>query len=250
MGRDVSLKLIVLGSSGMFATTERACAGYVVELGDKRIWMDAGTGTWRNLLHHMPYESIDGIMLTHRHPDHTSDVFQAFHARNYGQPDPLAPIPLWAPQETIDRIFGFARDLHESFELITVCGGETMEFDGATFTFVPMAHPPETVGIRVEYDGSVLAYSADTGPEANFEKLAGDADVFLCEATFQDHDELWEGHLSATQAGRIATEARVSKLLLTHLRPGRDAGVTLMEADKAVDGVAVQLASDGLRLEL
>ena len=62
----------VLGSSGMFPTSERACAGYLVEIGDKKIWLDAGSGSWRNLVKTCSYAELDGVILTHRHPDHHS----------------------------------------------------------------------------------------------------------------------------------------------------------------------------------
>jgi ribonuclease BN (tRNA processing enzyme) len=77
----VKIKVTVLGSSGVFATRDRACAGYLVDLGDAKIWMDAGAGTWRNLITQMDYTQLDGVLLSHRHPDHTSDVYQAYHAR-------------------------------------------------------------------------------------------------------------------------------------------------------------------------
>ncbi|HEX2241551.1 MAG TPA: MBL fold metallo-hydrolase, partial [Actinomycetota bacterium] len=93
-------------------------------------------------------------------------------------------------------------------------------------------------------------YSADSGEEADFEALAGDADVFVCEATFQDSDEPWFGHLSAAQAARVAARVRAKKVVLTHLPPGRDFGLSLAEAQREAADLDVQLASDGLRLDL
>lgn len=239
----------VLGSSAMFATLERAASGYLLEIDGTRIWLDAGGGSYRNLLQHISYQDIDGVILTHRHPDHTIDVFQAFHSRRYGQREGLKPIPLWAPAETIERVTAFISEMDEAFDLTTIAAGEAIDIAGAKVSFVRMAHPPETLGVRLEHGDAVLAYSADTGAEADFHTLAGGADIFLCEATHQNADEIWEGHLRASQAAGIATEVGVDKLVLTHLPPGRDHEQSLSEA-KEVRDEEIVLAADGDRLEL
>ncbi len=234
----------------MYATVDRAASGYLLELNGKVIWMDAGAGTWRNLLAHYDYPRIDGVILTHRHPDHTSDVFQAFHARHYGAVDPLPPIPLWAPVETLSRVAAFSYDFDNSFDLQRVKDGMTTEIAGARFSFFGMAHPCETVGVRIEDGGRVFAFSADSGIKADFAGLAGDADLFVCEATYQDSDPEWEGHMSASQAGTIAADNGVKQLLLTHLTPGHDYDISLVEAKQRAGGVMVQLANDGQRFEV
>ena len=243
-------KVTVLGSSGLYATRTRACSGYLLHLGDSCIWMDAGTGSWRNLLEHVDFKELDGIFLSHRHPDHTTDVYQAYHARFYGQPEPLAPIPLWAPEETIDRVAAFYRDCGEAFVMHALTPESALEINDARLTFFQMAHPPETLGVRVEHDGGVLAYSADTGPDADFEGLAGGASVFICEATLQNVDPVWSGHLRASQAAEIAARVGVDKLVLTHLPPLRDHARSLAEAETVGGDVVVSLAADGLLLEV
>lgn len=234
----------------MFQTLERACAGYLLQFDGQNIWLDAGAGTWLNLQRSLAYADISGVLLTHGHPDHTTDVLQAYHARRYGQAEGLPPIPLWAPQETLDRLAAFSKGIDEAFDLKPITVDDAVEIGAARFTFTDMAHPEPTLGVRVEYEGKVVAFSSDTGEQADFERLAGSADVFVCEATSQESDELWEGHLRASQAGRIAGEIGAKRLVLTHLRPGRDHSITLQEASAAGAGVVVELAEDGMRLEI
>lgn len=241
----MSFSVTVLGSSGMFATRERACAGYLIDLGEEKIWMDAGAGTWRNLLEHINYDELTGVILTHGHPDHTTDVLQAYHARQYGQAEPLPPIPLWAPSETLDVLTTFSKSIGEAFDLKPIAAGDSVDIAGARFDFVGMSHPAETVGIRVSRDGGTFAFSSDTGDGADFDALAQDADVFICEATSQNSDEVWDGHLRGSQAGEIAVRVGAKRLVLTHLRPGRDPEVTLQEARATAADVTVELARDG-----
>jgi ribonuclease BN (tRNA processing enzyme) len=246
----VTFSVTVLGSSAMYATRQRACSGYLLHLDGRHVWLDAGAGTWRNLLEHIDFPRIDAVILTHQHPDHTSDVFQAFHARNYGSDTPMPVIPLWAPAPTLAALRGFNDKLDESFELNTIVEGGSVDFAGARFAFTRMAHPVETLGVRVEAGEAVLAYSADSGPSADFEGLAGGADLFICEATFQDSDEEWTGHMSASQAAILAVRVGATRLLLSHLPPGRDLALSLAEADAAGGSIPIQLAADGLALEV
>jgi ribonuclease BN (tRNA processing enzyme) len=246
----VSLAITVLGSSGMFATEDRACSGYLVEIGAKRIWLDAGAGTWQHLLDHIRYEDLDGVLLTHRHPDHTTDVFQAYHARWLGGPEPLPPIPLWAPAETLQCVTDFYDVTDEGFVLHEITEDASIQIEDAHFRFFKMAHPPQTLGVRIERDGAVVSYSADSGEDADYAGLAGGADVFICEATLQDSDDLWFGHLRASQAGRIAAKLGAKLTVLTHLPPGRDHARSLAEAQSASGDADILLAFDGLSLDV
>lgn len=240
----------VLGSAAMFQTLDRAASGYLLEFAGARIWIDAGGGTWRNLMEHMDHRELDGILLSHRHPDHTIDVLQAFHARHYGSVEPMDPIPLWAPQETIDHLTAYATEFGSSFDLQAVGAGDGFGFEGARFSFFEMAHPVDTVGVRFEHADGSFAYTADTGPEGDLVALATAVDVFICEATFQDSDDEWHGHLRASQAGTVAAQANVGHLLLTHLPSGRDLALSVAEAHRNCEGIPVELASDGRRIEV
>lgn len=245
----MSFTITVLGCAGMFATRERAASGYLVQFGDFDVWVDAGPGTWRNLLGYIDYPELDAIVLTHDHPDHTTDVFMAYHARLYGQKEALPKIPLFAPQQTLDKLLAFA-SVDEAFDLHPVTSQQSVELGGATISFHRMAHPGETLGVRVEFDGGVFAYSADSGPDGELDALSKDADVFICEVTFQKGDEGWDGHMLASEAAEIAARNNVAHLVLTHLPPSRDLGLSLQQAHASAEGVKIELADDGKRYEV
>jgi ribonuclease BN (tRNA processing enzyme) len=246
----MSFSVTVLGSSGIFSTRERAASGYLLRTGNRNVWIDAGGGTWRNLLGQLEYAQVDGVLLSHRHPDHTIDLFQALHARMHGGAEPLPPIPLWANAETLERVCSYASELEKSFDLREISRGQTLDIDGKKLSFYEMQHWCDTLGVRVEDEDATFAYSADTGPEADFAALAGGADLFICEATGQDSDPISIGHLRSSQAGAFAVQNRVSRLVLTHLPPERDLALSLAEADRTSEGVAVELAADGKTYEV
>jgi len=67
--------------------------------------------------------------------------------------------------------------------------------------------------------GRVLAIVTDTQPCNNAVKLAQEADVLVCEATYRsDLEEKSEsyGHMTAKQAALLANHANVKQLVLTH----------------------------------
>lgn len=246
----MTFSITPLGCSAMYATLDSAASGYLVDLDGFKLWLDAGGGTWQRLLHHIDFADVDGVLLTHRHPDHTIDMFQLFHARLYGERN-LPSIPMWAPGETIGRVTGFSSELGETFDIVTIEGGVVADIGGAKASFVGMKHSVETCGVRLELDGAVFAYTADTGPNSDFQALAHDADVVFCEATFQDSDQpWWEGHMSATQAGRMIGEVDGSRLVLTHLPPTRDHRLSLEEAHRVCGAAAVELAVPGRTIEV
>ncbi|MDQ3784294.1 MAG: MBL fold metallo-hydrolase [Actinomycetota bacterium] len=246
----MSLAVTVLGSSGMFATIERAASGYLLEVDGRRIWLDAGAGTWRNLLRLTEYADLDGVILSHVHPDHSTDVFQCYHARTFGEPEPLPVIPLWAPAQVIDRVSSFAEEVDGAFDLRAIAAGESFSIGDAQVTLFEMAHPVETVAVRIEHEDLILAYTADTGIDGDLATLAEGAGLLISEATLQDSDGAYEGHLSARQAAEVARKAGVTRLVLTHLPPGRDLRVSLAEARAAAPDVHAVLAADGERYEV
>ena len=246
----MTISVTPLGCSAMYATLECPASGYLVDIDGFKLWLDAGGGTWQRLLRHLDFAEVDGMVLTHRHPDHTIDLFQMFHARLYGERD-LPNIPLWAPEETIARVTGFSTELAETFDLNTIEGGSIVDIGGAKASFVDMKHSVQTCGIRIETGGCILAYTADTGPNSDFPALARDANVVLCEATFQDSDQpWWEGHMSASQAGRMASDVGAGRLVLTHLPPTRDHHLSLEEARRESRLAAVELAEPDRTIEV
>ena len=101
--------------------------------------------------------------------------------------------------------------------------------------------------------GRRLVVTGDTRPCAATVEAARGADLLIHDSTFGDAEApraLETLHSTAREAARVAREAGVARLLLTHLstRYDRDTGTLLEQARPEFPGVEV--ASDGLTLEL
>jgi ribonuclease Z len=111
--------------------------------------------------------------------------------------------------------------------------------------------PADLVGPQRK--GRRLVYTGDTRPHFGVIEAAKQADLLIHEATFGG-DELERaketGHSTAAEAARVALEAGVSRLVLTHIssRYNRDASELLAEA-RAVFPETV-IARDGMTVEV
>lgn len=78
-------------------------------------------------------------------------------------------------------------------------------------------HPVPTLGYRISLDGRVISYCSDTGYCENAVILSRSADLLISECAYRagQSSDAWP-HLNPEGAARIAAEAGVKRLVLTH----------------------------------
>lgn len=238
----MDLELTVLGSSGSHTGPGRVCSGYLLRAGDTRVLVDAGNGATANLQRLTGFADLDAVLISHRHVDHCVDLVGAFYALRF---DPTfdTRVPLYGPPEVHETLTGLlGRDSAQQFDDVfahhEVSGGDELELGPVRVQFFDSVHPPPTVSMRVTLGDRVLAYSADSAGGPRLVECARDADLFLCEATWQGDaaDLPADVHLTARDAGRVATEAGVGRLVLTHVAGGLDPSVSVSQARETYDG--------------
>lgn len=93
--------------------------------------------------------------------------------------------------------------------------GETVEEDGKIYT-PKMVMGPQRKGIKV-------TYCTDTRPTPLIEKSAKDADLFICEGMYGEKGKESKAreykHMTFYEAARIARNAQVKEMWLTHYSP-------------------------------
>jgi ribonuclease BN (tRNA processing enzyme) len=221
---------------------------------------DSGVGTTRRLLEvGVTIDKIAYIFYSHLHPDHSGEfvpfLFSTKYPEAYRRRKPF----------TIVAAKGFA-DFYEKLKLaygewIELTPGlmniaeldnkERDHLDCGLFDVdsLPMNHTDKSLAYRITApSGTSVVYSGDTDVCENLVTLAQDADVLICESALPDEMKV-RGHLTPSLAGRIAAEAGVKRLVLTHFYPECDQVDISAQCRKTYQGPLV-LAEDLLEIHL
>ncbi|MCA1834700.1 MAG: MBL fold metallo-hydrolase [Actinomycetota bacterium] len=237
------MRLEILGASGTFPSPREACSGYLLQDDGFSLWMDAGTGTMANIPLDADLTKINGVFLSHMHPDHFVDIYPLFFALSF-HPERPRRVPVLAPPGSLafaGRLM--SDDAMESFVQVfdwrEVGPGEEMEIGPFRLQTFDSIHSTPNLTLRISSGGKTICYSGDTGPNPNLAIAARNVDFFLCEASWQRDTEVNFGpiHLRAFEAGMVAAESEVARLMLTHIWPTLDAERSGEEAAKEFDGV-------------
>lgn len=240
MNEPSGLSVTVLGCSGTYAGPGGACSGYLLRTSTTSIWMDCGAGSLANLQRHVSLLDLDGIVVSHSHPDHWLELPVVLNALRYGLEAPRRGLPLLWTARTAELFRGLGPDPRPTFAPQVIDASSTVTIGDIELRFSRTDHPVETLAIRAEHGGRSIVYTADTGDGWRLASLGADIDrtidLAIVEATLDESDQGAVQHLTASQAGRQAAEAGVASLLLTHLAPGSDPDARRADAARAYDG--------------
>ena len=245
----MEVKLRIVGCSPAWPNPGGAQSGYLVEAAEGRLLLDCGPGVLGRLREWEDWPRVDAIAITHWHLDHWGDLVPWVWAAQFGPARELAAPEVWVPPggrgflSELGARLGKPQMFEQAFAIREFEPGMPFETVGIEVTPVKVLHYDlDAYGFRASANGSVLAYSGDSGPNGGLAELARDADLFVCEATLADGGEEREGrprgHLSAREAESTSVAAGAKRLLLTH-RP----------VERALD-VRFEQARDGLEVEL
>ena len=283
------MRLTLLGTGTPAPSLTRAGSSYLVTIGSEILLFDHGQGAGTRLLEAgvRPNE-IDAIFLTHLHYDHICDyprlLLQHWDLGG-GTLRVFGPAPLETVTERLigpDGAFGpdiAARVGHTASRAVfaarggvgarprpapslrEVDVGDTAEGSGWRVTVGTARHvEPELrcLAYRLESGGRSIVFGGDSGGVfAPLIALARNADVLIHMCHFLNGTEPSEafrescgGHLDAA---RVAAEAGVTTLVLTHFPPGLDRpGVKerIVREAGAVFGGRIVLGQDLLEVPL
>lgn len=245
------LRLTVVGPGPAYTRRRgRTSSCYVVEGGGTRIILDIGQGSFAALGSGLDPRTVDGIFISHLHPDHHIDLVPMRHYLKYAEATE-GSVPLMAPAgireryDVLNGIAGFLDPLPGPSLSPGVhrVGALTVEARRVT-------HTDDSYGFRVSMDDDRpgLVYSGDCGRPEDLLALVRPGDTLLSEAAWgaiASIEAAW--HLTAEQAASVAREGRAGRLILTHVldegRPRASLGI----ARRAFDGPS-DLAAPGMEI--
>jgi ribonuclease BN (tRNA processing enzyme) len=221
------LQLTPIGTSPAWYNPGEPSSGFLLEVDGARVLVDCGSGVISRYLELRGADAaIDAIVISHVHADHCFDLVPLKYGIDYGQLANWRP-QLWLPPGARDRLTRLVSAWDQDFSYFTETYDvrefgvhDPFEVGPFTVSALDVPHFIETTALRFDVGATSLGYSSDLGPTDEIAPFMRDVDLLLCEAAFSEDGDLQapgRGHITATEAGRIARDAGAHSLLLTHL---------------------------------
>ena len=232
------MELVPVGVGAAYGLPDEAQSCYLVRTPERAVVLDLGSGTLNRLCALVAPQDLDAVVISHLHPDHCADLLALRVYMAWG-PGAGGRLRVMGPPGLRERLTAFAGSEGWDafgFEELASPGGETDLGDGLVLRHREVPHLPPTFAMRLEWGGAALCYGADCAPGPELPELATGCGVLVCESSF-GAEPVPEGvpHMPAREAGRIAAQAGVGRLLLTHCSPefDRDAALAAARAEFA-----------------
>lgn len=255
--------ITILGSGTGVPWRGRAGPGWVAQLdpgGGEAVLVDPSAGSIQRMAEcGIPLERLSHVLFSHYHPDHTGDLGPILFAlRNPRYRERPRPLKLIGPRglrkllRDLAGVYGHFIDAAKDAE-VTELGGAGGPGFAAVGPLEVTAHPVLHLEPSVAYrfaarGGATFAYSGDSDRCDGLVDAARNADLFLCECSFPEGRKQ-PGHLTPSEAGRVAEAAGARKLALLHLYPECHGHDLLGPCREVYRGEAL-VAEDGMVLAL
>ena len=235
-------KIIPLGTVSPYPSEKCNCPGFLIKHGERNFLFDCGSGCTRLLNMKEDLNNLT-ILITHLHPDHYGDLITLLQTimvyRKYGYvegetnlflPDTIVKKTVnyedtdgWSCSKTIEE---HSTDYLLISEYAKKADVKIRNYKEADYLFrgnpfrvstLSVPHSEESYALKFDTGDWNLVYSGDTGTDNDLRKFAKDSDILICESTYKKGDlREKDTHLYAHEAAKIARDAEVKKLVLTH----------------------------------
>lgn len=255
------IKLTVLGSGSYQPELNRHSAAHLIQIGRQNIVFDFGRGALDQLMKlGINYYDIDAIFISHTHPDHFSELGSFLHI-SLAEPGKgkfrKKEMTIYGPAgfKKIMEYFYRAFDLRSfkpkyRVKIREMKPGHAIKEKDCRVTAYPVVHSQriKSVAYRLTDGRKIFAYSGDSADCPGLRKAVKNADLALIETSHPD--SLPWMHLTAPEAGKIAQETGVKKLVLTHASPYYWQKFDLRKEAKKYFKGPVLLAKDLMKIEI
>ncbi len=236
------MKITILGSGTFVPELNRHSSGYLIEVNKQKIVLDFGRGVIENLLKlKVSLFDLDRIFISHMHTDHAAGLasFMQLVLDTIGEKRLKERYTIYGPKgikKDISKILeAFHIDSHENIkrlEIAELSPNEVVQIGELKVSGFKVKHGTKHKKNLVNCFGYVLknknkkvCYSGDSGLCEELKKACKNSDLAIIEAN--EPKEWWpkewwhaKGHLSGEEAGEIASQANVKKLIITHVANG------------------------------
>src|SRR3990172_1147468 len=249
------MELIVLGAGPAYTDVPGAIgASYLLLHRGHALLLDFGQGAFPSLANAREPSTLDGIVISHLHPDHFIDLIALRHYLRY-EFEPtrfvrvLGPADLGARLDALHAEPGFAAT---SLALEPIGRGGTRGVGPFRVEARLVTHTDESYGYRVSTGDSQpgIVYSGDCGRADDLAPLIRPGDTLLTEVSFGSGPVAPGAvHLDGPAVGRMAASREAGQVLLTHIQMRHDRAATLASVRALYTG-PVRFVTPGDRLTI
>lgn len=239
------MKLTVIGCWGAYPAAGGATSGYLFEKNGFRLLVDCGSGVLSRLQQFIKVEELDAVILSHYHHDHVADIGPlqyAFLVQNTIN-ETRKVLPIYGHEGDTDM---FAKLSHQFTKGYAYTPESSLQIGPFTIDFQKTNHPVVCYGMRISDGEHTVVYTADTSYFPEWRLFADQADLLITDTNFyKGMDGSEPGHMTSEEAARIANEANVDRLWLSHLPHFGQLSKLKQEAEDVFEGT-IELAEEGL----
>ncbi len=233
------MKLTILGSgtcvNQLPNVPNRFPPGFLVEWDNEKLLLDCSEGIrFRIEQAGVDFTTINHIALSHSHPDHCAIIqfIQAKYVSYAWQHQENQDLHIYCPdfiKNNFPNLWNFHNpDIEKMWEPIKLVEmsklGSEENVGTATLKSFPVYHghgKVDALAFRLETKDGIVAYSGDSGDCDGVREACQNADIFMCDSSTRvnnktDLPNSGYGHMNTRQAGQIAKECNVKKLILVH----------------------------------
>lgn len=212
------MELTVIGASSRYLAPLGAGCSYLVTHGDTRLLLDCGNGTSIRLGHELAGAPLSAVVVSHFHLDTVADLFPVVGALTPGTPV-FVPEGARPKIQQLMKTYGIDRATRERATIEGVSRVHVKDVGSLRLTFERAAHGCPGVAVRVASPEGSLVYLSDTGPRPWLAEFARDADLMVAHTLLLDSQQgaITRHNMTAGAAGRLAREAHVARLALSHI---------------------------------
>lgn len=243
------MKVEFLGTAGYHpnATRHTSCSYLADVAPDAGFVLDAGTGFFRLIGRELPARLH--IFLSHAHLDHVSGLTYLLNLLLNRE----TTVTIYGNQKTLDVV---TNDLFDSplfplpfqQEKRVITPEQPIEVEGVKVSVFPLTHPGGSFAYRFDWPDNSLAYVTDTAGDGRYIDFVRGVNLLIHERNFSD--DLHEiadasGHCTSEMVVRVAEQAQVNRLAITHFNPLEESDPLEEDSLKEMCPTAIA-ARDGL----
>ncbi|MGE5380509.1 MAG: MBL fold metallo-hydrolase [Methylocystaceae bacterium] len=216
------MRLTVVGCWSPYPAPGSACSAYLVESDQTALLLDCGHGAMAQLFTYIKPERLNGVVITHSHPDHYNDLPALRHywrsRRFLGQK--LPPLPVWFPPGDKE-----SQRWLQVPELEVKAASGVDRAGNLELEFWEGQHAIPTCLVKIKAGNQSLLYTGDTAYSEKMIAASRGSDLVVAECTLppsEAHLSQQLGHLTWEECGRWGTRSETPRLVATHLWPEYD----------------------------